>query len=87
MKHYERIGQIYQDYQDLHSVVTGYLHGETARKSRILQQDAYTAALGRRCSILEPAEQMAGPEDLFDAYSLQHRSPQMEGGEAREICG
>ena len=62
------------DYQDLHSVVTGYM-ARPPGKAGILQQDAYTAALtdGVR-GILEPAEQMAGPEDLFDAYSLQHRS-------------
>ena len=61
------------DYQDLQSVVTGYL-ARPSGKAGILQRDAYTAALtdGVR-GILEPAEQMAGPEDLFDAYSLQHR--------------
>ena len=59
--------------EDLQSVVTAYLSGPFG-KAGILQQDAYTAALtdGVR-GILEPVEQMAGPEDLFDAYSLQHR--------------
>ena len=62
------------DYQDLQSVVTGYL-ARPSGKAGILQRDAYTAALtdGVR-GILEPAEQVAGPEDLFDAYSLQHRN-------------
>ena len=60
-------------YQDLHSVVTGYMAGPSG-KAGILQQDAYTAALtdGVR-NLLEPAEQMARPEDLFDAYYIQHR--------------
>ena len=60
-------------YQDLHSVVTGYMAGPSG-KAGILQQDAYTAALtdGVR-NLLEPAQQMAGPEDLFDAYYIQHR--------------
>ena len=62
------------DYQDLQSVVTGYMVRPPG-KAGILQQDAYTAALtdGIR-NLLEPAQQMAGPEDLFDAYSLQHRN-------------
>ena len=61
------------DYQDLQSAVTGYLSGPSG-KAGILQRDAYTAALtdGVR-SLLDPAEQMARPEDLFDAYSIQHR--------------
>ncbi|MDE0511814.1 MAG: hypothetical protein OXI88_08530 [Gammaproteobacteria bacterium] len=60
-------------HQDLQSVVTGYLSGSSG-KAGILQRDAYTFALteGVRC-LLEPAEQIAGPEDLFDAYYLQHR--------------
>ena len=60
-------------YQDLHSVVTGYLAGPSG-KAGILQRDAYTAALTDGIqNLLEPAQQMAGPEDLFDAYYLQHR--------------
>ena len=60
-------------YQDLHSVVTGYMAGPSG-KAGILQQDAYTAALTDGIqNLLEPAEQMARPEDLFDAYYLQHR--------------
>ena len=37
--------------------------------------------------ILEPVEQMAGPEDLFDAHYLQHRVRRWLAGEAREIRG
>ena len=60
-------------YQDLHSVVAGYL-ARPSGKAGILQQDAYTAALTDAIrNLLEPTEQMAGPEDLFDAYYLQHR--------------
>ena len=60
-------------YQDLHSVVTGYMAGPSG-KAGILQQDAYTAALTDGIqNLLEPAEQMARPEDLFDAYYIQHR--------------
>ncbi len=60
-------------YQDLHSVVTGYMAG-TSGKAGILQRDAYTSALADGIqSLLEPAQQMARPEDLFDAYYLQHR--------------
>ena len=64
----DRIG-----YQDLHSVVTGYMAGPSG-KAGILQQDAHTAALtdGIR-NLLEPAQRMTEPEDLFDAYYLQHR--------------
>ena len=59
-------------YQDLHSVVAGYL-AKPSGKAGILQQDAYTAALTDGVqNLFEPAQQMAGPEDLFDAYSLQH---------------
>ena len=61
------------DYQDLQSVVTGYLSGPSG-KTGILHRDAYTAALTDGIqSLLEPAEQMVRPEDLFDAYSIQHR--------------
>ena len=60
-------------YQDLHSVVTGYLAGPSG-KAGILQQDAYTAALTDGIqNLLEPSEQMVRLEDLFDAYYLQHR--------------
>ena len=60
-------------YQDLHSVVTGYLAGPSG-KAGILQQDAYTAALTDGIqNLLEPAKQMARLEELFDAYYLQHR--------------
>ena len=60
-------------FQDFHSVVTEYLSGPLG-KAGILQRDAYTAALTDAVQgILEPVEQMAGPEDLFDVYSLQHR--------------
>ena len=60
-------------YQELHSVVTGYLAGPSG-KAGILQQDAYTAALNDGIqNLLEPAEQMARLEELFDAYYLQHR--------------
>ena len=60
-------------YQDLHSVVTGYLAGPSG-KAGILQQDAYTAALTDGIqNLLEPAQQKAGPEELLDAYYLQHR--------------
>ena len=60
-------------YQDLQSVVTGYMAGPSG-KAGILQQDAHTAALTDGIqNLLEPAQQMAGPEDLFDAYYLQHR--------------
>ncbi|MDE0511815.1 MAG: hypothetical protein OXI88_08535 [Gammaproteobacteria bacterium] len=61
------------DYQDLQSVVTGFF-SRPSGKAGILQRDAYTAALTDSVrSLLEPAEQMARPEDLFDAYSIQHR--------------
>ena len=61
------------DYQDLQSVVTGYLSGPSG-KAGILHRDAYTTALTDGIqSLLEPAEQMVRPEDLFDAYSIQHR--------------
>ena len=60
-------------FQDFHSVVTEYLSGPLG-KAGILQRDAYTAALADGVQgILEPVEQVAGPEDLFDAFSLQHR--------------
>ena len=60
-------------YQDLHSVVTGYMAGPSG-KAGILQQDAYTAVLTDGIqNLLEPAKQMARLEDLFDAYYLQHR--------------
>ena len=61
------------DYQDLQSVVTGYLSGPPG-KAGILHRDAYTSALADGIqSLLEPAEQMVRPEDLLDAYYLQHR--------------
>ena len=60
-------------YKDLLSVVTGYMSGPSG-KAGILQQHAYTVALtGGVRSLLEPVEQMAEPEELFDAYYLQHR--------------
>ena len=60
-------------YQDLQSVVTGFF-SKPSGKAGILQRDAYTTALSDSVrSLLEPAEQMARPEDLFDAYSIQHR--------------
>lgn len=60
-------------YRDLRSIVVEYMSGPFG-KAGILQRDAYTAALtdGIR-SILEPSEQMARSEDLFDSYYIQHR--------------
>ena len=61
------------DYQDLQSVVTGYM-ARPSGKAGLLQREAYTDALTDGIqSLLEPAQQMARPEDLFDAYSIQHR--------------
>ncbi len=61
------------DYQDLESVVTGYLSGVLGR-SGLLHRDPYTTALseGLKC-LLEPVEQLARPADLLDIYYLQHR--------------
>ena len=60
-------------YQDLQSVVTGYL-SRPPGKAGILHRDVYTSALTDGIqSLIEPAEQMVRPEDLFDAYSIQHR--------------
>lgn len=72
------------DYQDLQSVVTAYVSGLLG-KAGILQRDAYTAALtdGIKC-LLEPADQVAVPVDLLDAYSLRHKVRRWLG--ARPEC-
>ncbi len=60
-------------YENLRSVVTGYL-SRPSGKTGILHRDAYTSALTDGIqSLLEPAEQMVRPGDLFDIYSIQHR--------------
>ena len=72
------------DYRDLQSVVTAYA-SRLLGKAGILQRDAYTAAFtdGIKC-LLEPADQVAVPVDLLDAYSLRHKVRRWLG--ARPEC-
>ena len=60
-------------YGDDKSVVNGYLSMPLG-KTRILRKDACFNALTEGIqSVLAPAEHGARPEDLFDAYYIQHR--------------